>query len=74
VPREKIAPDRSSPERSRLDNLFPVKSAGAAPLAMMSAASTSARVISAETMSGRRQIDAAHHVLRHRGQRREGQG
>ena len=47
----KIARERSSPERSRLDSLFPVKSAGAAPAAA-TAASRSPRVISAETMSG----------------------
>src|ERR1700736_4330498 len=48
----KIALDRLSLERSRPDNLFPVKSASAATVAVASAASTSARVISAETISG----------------------
>jgi hypothetical protein len=48
----KIAPDRSSPERSRPDNLFSVKSAGTVAVAIASAPSTCPRVISAETMSG----------------------
>src|SRR6266700_4651237 len=48
----KIAPERSSLDRSRLDNRFAVKSAGAACVAFAIAASTSARVISADTMSG----------------------
>jgi hypothetical protein len=41
-----------APERSRPDNLFPVKSVGAATVAAASAASTSPQVISAETISG----------------------
>src|SRR6266700_2376272 len=48
----KIAPERSSLDRSRLDNRLAVKSAGAACVAFAIAASTSARVISADTMSG----------------------
>src|SRR5215467_11822416 len=47
-----MALEKSRPERSRPDNLLPVKSAGRRDVAEAMAASTSARVISAEDISG----------------------
>src|SRR5262249_55694083 len=47
-----MAPERSRPERSSPDSFLPVKSAGWRDVAEAMAASTSARVISAEAISG----------------------
>src|SRR5215471_10690842 len=47
-----MAPEKSRPERSRPDSFLPAKSAGWRDVAEAMAASTSARVISAEAISG----------------------
>src|SRR5262249_1623925 len=47
-----MAPERSRPERSRSESFLPARSAGLTDVAEAMAASTSARVISADAISG----------------------
>src|SRR5262252_2521877 len=47
-----MAPERSRPERSRPESFLPARSAGLTDVAEAMAASTSARVISADAISG----------------------
>ena len=62
----KIAPERSSPERSRPDNRLPVKSAGAAAVALRQHGLDLCAGHFGRDHVGRRQVDVAHHVLRRR--------
>jgi len=68
----KIAPEKSSPDRSRLDNFLPLKSAGAVALALAQVLDLLAGHFGRDHI-GRRQVDVTHHVLRRRrhGDKRE---